>query len=227
MILLITDNIEIGSIWYRIISYKTEDIILADITYANADLISQHRPSLIIVDIYSPHLDQKQFLEDLRAKTSSPILVLVADSPNQMIEIYRAGADDCISKPFDPRVLLTKVEVWTQRVTASANLNIISDSIQVGSVKIDLKRKVWIGENKIQVNLSNLEFKLLALLMRHSNKVIELPVIVRQVWGYSAGNDPELVKHLVHRVRYKIEPKPNEPRYILTVFGQGYKFEYY
>ena len=97
--------------------------------------------------------------------------------------------------------------------------------LQLGDVAIDLNQKFWINEDGEYIKLTPLEFKLLSLLMRHPNHVLELPTIIRHVWGYSTEKELALVKHLIYRVRRKIEPMPNNPQYIISVFGLGYKFE--
>lgn len=159
-----------------------------------------------------------------RAQLEAPLFVLV-DRPmdSQIAELLEAGADLVLPLPVGPRVLAAYCRNQMQR---SGEVAAIAPSpLKVGSVELEPSvRTVRVGRRKPQ-HLTQLEFRMLHLLMTHRGQVITPDVIVDRVWGYAESGSRELVRGLISRLRAKIEPDPNDPRYIRTVAGVGYVFD--
>lgn len=140
-----------------------------------------------------------------------------------ILEVYQAGVDECIVKPVSPSLFLAKVGAWLRRswtIPAEA-----MEDLQVGDVRLEPARREVAIATGSAVKLTNLEFRLLHLLMTHRGQVLEPDVIIDRVWGYAGSGDSAALKNVVYRLRRKIEPDPSRPRYIQTVAGEGYTFQ--
>ncbi len=159
-----------------------------------------------------------------RAHVEAPLFVLV-DHPteSQVADLLEAGADLVLPLPVSPRVLAAYCRNQMRRGGEVAA--IAPAPLKLGSVELEPSiRSVRVGRRKPQ-HLTQLEFRLLHLLMTHRGQVITPDVIVDRVWGYTESGSRELVRGLISRLRAKVEPNPNDPRYIRTVAGVGYVFD--
>lgn len=195
------------------------------------DILDKNEVHLILMDIMMPQLDGISALTKLREKYNTPVIFTTAKSEDTDIIIgLNLGADDYITKPFNPVELLARVRSQLRRYTRFGSMNGAvtqqqSDGmITVGAVEIDDRAKqVRVdGEN---VNLTPTEFDILKLLASAPGKVYSPNEIYRAVWNDEPfGSDSTVAVHIRH-LREKIEITPNQPRYIKVVWGQGYKFE--
>jgi len=124
---------------------------------------------------------------------------------------------------MSPRLLLAKVRDWLRRSWTIAAEAL--DPLQVGDLRLESTGRQVVTADGYGVKLTNLEFRLLHLLMSDAGQALESNVIVDRVWGHTGGGDSVLLKNLVYRLRRKIEPEPSEPRYIETVAGEGNTFQ--
>ena len=179
---------------------------------------------LIIIDDTNSTAAAIQLCRRLRAVVANPILFLTDDGreSNQLV-IYEAGADECIVKPIGVQLLMTKINTWLRHSwhVPTETLN----TLQTGSFQLDSVRRSLIIEGEKQVKLTNLEFRLIHLLFNNPGRALESSLIVSRVWGHSGEGDSTLLKHVVYRLRRKIEPNPGEPRYLQTAPGEGYIFQ--
>jgi two-component system, OmpR family, KDP operon response regulator KdpE len=135
--------------------------------------------------------------------------------------------DDCMQHPVSPKIFLAKVKAWLRRAQVIPIEAL--DQVEVRSFRLEPARRQLIinknegSEGKI-IHLTNLEFRLLWLLMNNPNHLFEPDYLINQVWGIYGDGDGTLLKNLVYRLRRKIEPNPSDPRFILNEHGQGYKF---
>jgi two-component system response regulator RegX3 len=160
----------------------------------------------------------------LRSHVDAPLFILV-DNPldSQVADLLEAGADLVLSLPISPRVLAAYCRNQMRR---SGDATPIAQApIKIGSVDLDPSvRSVRVGRRKPR-HLTQLEFRLLYLLMTHRGQVIPPDVIVDRVWGYAESGSRELVRGLISRLRSKIETDPTQPRLVRTVPGVGYVFD--
>ncbi len=179
---------------------------------------------LILLDVMMPQRDGFDMLRDVRAISPVPIIMLSAltDTEN-VVKGLELGADDYITKPFELKEVLARVNAALTRV---ARLKAPENSARVqthGDVSLDLDRgTARIGAN--EVSLTPIELELLHYMMMHAGRLLERETLLRDVWGYDYFGKTNLVDVAIRRLREKIEADPSNPIYLLTVRGQGYRF---
>ena len=223
-VLLVSDDPETRQVWGYALGQQKIEVVPAESVTGALDRWAEESFDLIVIDVHTPELDAIDICSRLRAEAINPIL-LFTPSRNEahILEAYRAGVDECITKPIGPSLFLAKVRAWLRRSwTVPAE---ILDSLQVGDFRLDPARREVITATGSAVKLSNLEFRLLHLLMSHRGQVLVSDVIIDRVWGYAGAGDSTLLKNVVYRLRRKIEPDPSQPRYIQTATGGGYTFQ--
>ncbi len=222
-ILVISDNAESGYLWGELLKARQYEITLALTVQEAIQWRAEQASDLILVDSCDPTQDPNATIRALRGEATVPILLLLADyNDTRALEAYRAGVDECIAKPVEPRLFLAKVGAWLARAWQFPAEML--DSFQIGPLRLDTARRQLVAEDGTTIRLTNLELRLLYLLVAHAGQVLPTSVIIDRVWGYTGGGDNTLVKNVVYRLRRKIEPNPAEPRHILAVNGEGYMF---
>ena len=178
---------------------------------------------MLLLDIGLPDIDGLSVCRRARARHNMPIMMLTArDASSDKIIGLEVGADDYITKPFEPDEILARVRAHLRRSreydSAPANQNLI----KIGALTVDLDIHDAIVNGK-PAGLTAREFDLLHLLARQRNRALERDWIFEQVWGYDAELGIKALAVCVRRVRCKIEADPENPRYLHTVRGCGYK----
>lgn len=184
-------------------------------------IFRHERPDLVVLDLNLPGMDGLDVCRVMRRESSVPIIMLTAraDEMDRLIGL-ELGADDYITKPFSPRELVLRVKAVLRRVRG--------DSYQPGMLRasdleIDLNgRRVMRGEETI--NLSRMEFNLLAILARHPGQTFSRAQLLDRLHGVSYDGYDRSVDAHIKNLRRKLEPDPSNPIYVLTVYGVGYKF---
>lgn len=178
------------------------------------------RPDLIVLDLNLPGMDGLDVCRALRRESNVPIIMLTArvEEMDRLIGL-ELGADDYISKPFSPRELVARVRAVLRRVQSSDAPDLV---LRAGDLEIDeAGRQVTRGGAAVE--LTRIEFNLLAILARHPGQVLSREQLMDRLYGVSHdGYDRSIDAH-VKNLRRKLEPDPSEPRYIVTVYGIGYK----
>lgn len=181
---------------------------------------------LVILDIMLPGVDGLELCRRLRARDDyTPVLMLTAKSSElDRVAGLELGADDYLTKPFSIRELVARVNAIFRRVDALGGAEEAADGIvNVGELIIDLaRRRVSLQEAAIE--LTAREFDLLWHFARHPGRVFSRSQLLDNVWGYGHDGYEHTVNSHINRLRAKIEADPAHPRYILTVWGVGYKF---
>jgi DNA-binding response OmpR family regulator len=191
---------------------------------AAAEWLMGHRPDLVVLDIMLPGTDGLSILRQLRAAGDVPVILLTAraDEIDRVLGL-ELGADDYVVKPFSPRELAARVRTVLRRVNAPA-----SDGrapVEFGRLLIDpTTRDVTVDGDR--VDLSPKEFDLLYTLARSPRQVFSRRQLLSQVWDSAPEyQDSATVTVHVGRLRQKLEDNPDNPRWITTVWGVGYRFE--
>jgi two-component system response regulator RegX3 len=222
-VLLVSDDPDTGQAWVHELSQRGINITLARSTEDALDEWANSVFDITIIDAHTAQPDEIELCRRLSAETINPVLLLIPESgETPILEAYRAGADECILKPVSPALLLAKVTAWLRRswTISTDALNVL----QAGGLRLDPARRRVTTATGAVVDLTNLEFRLLHLLICHCGQVLETDTIIDCVWGYTGTGDVALLKNLVYRLRRKIEPDPGQPRHIQTVNGVGYTF---
>ena len=181
---------------------------------------------LIIMDIMMPNLDGTRATIELRKEKEIPIIMLSAKTEDSDIVLgLNLGADDYLTKPFNPLELIARVNSQIRRYTrfSSLNDNINKDVITVGGLEINKESKS-VTVNGKEVNLTPLEFKILSLLMNNLGRVFSIEEIYERVWNEVPYNVDTVTVH-IRRIREKIEVDPRNPQYVKVVWGVGYKVD--
>ncbi len=179
----------------------------------------------VLMDIMMPQLDGISALSELRSFTNVPVIFLTAKSEDvDKIVGLNLGADDYITKPFNPIELMARVKSHIRRYVMLGSLPESPDAIRIGGIEIhDSDRTVLVDGEPIK--LTTKEFEILYFLMSNAGVVYSPAEIYRKVWGnVPVGVDNAIAVHIRH-IREKIEIEPAEPRYLKVVWGRGYKFD--
>ena len=181
------------------------------------------RPALVVLDLGLPGIDGLDVARTLRKESSVPIIMLTArvDETDRLVGL-ELGADDYVTKPFSPRELVARVRAVLRR--AGGEREQAPPPIVAGQITIDLERRVVMVGGRT-VELTPTEFELMALLARHPGRVFSRLELLDRVQGYAFEGYERTVDAHIKNLRQKIEPDPKRPRYVLTVFGVGYKLE--
>jgi len=179
---------------------------------------------LIILDVMLPKKSGFVVCKDIRhAGLITPILMLTArGQTSDKVNGLKIGADDYVTKPFNMRELMARVEALLRRAPIRPAAN--AGTIEIGSVRVDLVGTEATRDGKI-VNLSAREFQLLRYLIERRGATLSRDELLRQVWGYSADMYTRTVDVHVASLRQKLEDDPKQPKLILTVQGLGYKLK--
>jgi DNA-binding response OmpR family regulator len=190
------------------------------------DICLSHDIQLILLDIMMPELDGLETLMRVREKKNIPIILVSAKSQDcDKILGLTAGADDYITKPFNPSELVARVKSQLRRYTQLGAMEPVKSScIAINGLVIDTDAKSVTVDGE-EVRLTPIEYKILELLCRNPNRVFSSEQIYQNVWNYdNPVNDNTIAVHIRH-IREKIEINPKEPRYLKVVWGIGYKIQ--
>jgi len=180
------------------------------------------KPDLIILDLGLPDLDGVEFIRDLRGWSSVPVLILSARSTeNDKIVALDAGADDYLTKPFGVGELLARVRAILRRQGKGDEAG---PEVSFGDIQVDLSRRVVMRGGE-PVHLTQIEYRLLCLLIANPGKVLTHRHLLREVWGPSFIESNHYLRIYVGRLRQKLEVDPAQPRHFLTETGVGYRFQ--
>jgi len=177
--------------------------------------------ALLLVDVMLPGISGFDVCQQLRARGSHvPIVVLTARTHEQdRVRGLDLGADDYVSKPFSVSELLARVRALVRRDDWHAPG---SGEFSLGDVVVKPRQRLVLKKGR-RVALSSREFELLRYLFAHRNEVVSREQLLRDVWGYSHLSVTRTVDNYVAKLRMHIEPRPHDPRYIITVHGSGYQ----
>jgi DNA-binding response OmpR family regulator len=186
-------------------------------------LARTERPDLIVLDLGLPQMDGLDVTRELRKLSTVPIIMLTARSEesDKLIGL-ELGADDYITKPFSPKELVARVRVVFRRMeTSAANT---SEIIRAADLTLDVARMRVMAQDREIEELTPTEFTLLAAMTRYPGRVFTRAQLLNTLHGIAFESYERAIDAHIKNIRHKIEPNPPEPRYILTVYGIGYKF---
>ena len=189
---------------------------------AKAGLIEAgtRKPDLVILDLGLPDLDGVEFIRDLRAWSTMPVIVLSARTNEaDKIAALDAGADDYLTKPFGVGELLARVRVALRRVASGPEGDAV---VEFGAVRVDLANRA-VTRGSALVHLTAIEYRLLSALARNLGKVITHRQLLRDVWGPSHVEQSHYLRIYMGQLRHKLEDDPARPRHFLTETGVGYR----
>lgn len=193
---------------------------------ALAEIFNQ-RPALVVLDVMLPQIDGLEIMRRLRSSpdTDVPVIMLTARS-QETDRIYglELGADDYVTKPFSPAELVSRVKAVMRRTYKSTAESFDEKPLDFGDVTINPLTRI-VKVRGAEIELTATEFNLLWFMASHPRHVFNRDQLLENVWGFSDYVDPSTVTVHIRRLREKLEEDPSKPRWLLTVWGVGYKFE--
>ena len=189
------------------------------------EIVKKNEIHLILMDIMMPEMDGISATAKLREDTNIPIILLTAKSEDtDKVLGLNIGADDYITKPFNPIEVLARVRSQLRRYTTLGGMEQKPSKLVIGSIAIDDEAKT-VSVDGDPVSLTPIEYNILLLLARHPGRVYSSAQIYEQVWNETAfGSEGAVAVHIRH-LREKLEIDPSNPRYLKVVWGLGYKME--
>ncbi len=224
-ILVVEDDDSMRCFINGILENRGYDIINAD-TGSDAEILaSSHCPDIVLLDLGLPDKDGMEVLGSIRKWSVAPIIVVSSrQSEGSKVAALEAGADDYIDKPFGQNELLARVRVALRHVRSSGTNSAIAFNGKycVGDLMIDYERfKVYIDGKDAE--LTQNEYKLVALLGQYAGRVLPYDFIIQKMWGPNVKGDNQILRVNMTNIRRKIEKDPSHPRYIFTEIGVGYR----
>jgi two-component system, OmpR family, KDP operon response regulator KdpE len=221
-ILIIDDEEQIRR--FMRISLKSQgyQVIEAETAGKGIELAATHTPDLIVLDLGLPDADGKSVLDELRHWSTVPVMILsVRASESEKVAVLDAGANDYVTKPFGIQEFLARVRnlLRLPRTTETLNTGIYED----GYLHIDLVKRL-VSVTGEPVHLTRKEFSILKMLVSNPGQVITQTQLLREIWGPSHADDTHYLRNFVGRIRQKLRDDSDEPRYLQTEPGVGYRF---
>ena len=221
LILVVDDEIQIVKLARDYLERASFRVLNTGDGAAALAIARSDRPDLIVLDLTLPGMDGLDVCRTLRRESDVPIIMLTArvEETDRLIGL-ELGADDYITKPFSPRELVARVRTVLRRAQGAVQQPGILRAADL-EIHLDGHRLTRSGQ---LIELSRIEFKLLSILAQHPGLTFSRAQLLERIHGYAfEGYDRSIDAH-VKNLRRKLEPDPSEPRYIITVFGVGYKF---
>ena len=220
-ILAIEDDPRIQKALVRLFASEGYQVEVEGEGKAGLALCRRLRPSAVVLDLMLPGMsgrDLCRMMKDTQPETPVVILSAVSDVADKVL-LLEMGADDYVTKPFSPRVLLARVEAAIRRSLKSGSAKLT----QFGEISIDVA-KMEVRRDGITVTLTAHEFKLLRYFVENAGRVLSRAELLNDVWGYDSYPNTRTVDNQILKLRQKLERDPTQPRHFLTVHGAGYKF---
>jgi phosphate regulon transcriptional regulator PhoB len=223
-IAIVEDEAELASlIEYNLVRHGYESQILTG-SKGTLKLLEQAKPDLIILDVMLPDADGFELCRQIRQSSALariPVLFLTArsDEVDRVLGL-EIGGDDYMTKPFSPRELIARVKAHLRREEMDAE----PPAMEIGPFRLDRKaRRVFQADKEL--SLTSTEFNLLEFFLTHPGRAYSRDQLLESVWGEQRFVTPRTVDVHVRRLREQIEQQPDNPRYLTTVRGFGYRFE--
>ena len=201
------------------------EVLLASDGETGLDNALNKQFDLIVLDLMLPGLSGLEICKQLRKKDDyTPVLMLTAKSEElDKVLGLEVGADDYLTKPFSIREFIARVKAIFRRIEAIQKENSNEDDIIIGNLKIEVSKRKVLLDNK-RVDLTPKEFDLLHLLAAHPGRTYTREQLLSLLWGYQYNGYEHTVNSHINRLRSKIETDLSNPKYILTSWGVGYRF---
>src|SRR5512142_3449110 len=222
LILIIDDEPQILRALKTILKARRFQVELANTGEQGLAVAASRQPDLVILDLSLPDMDGIQVCEQIRTWSRVPIIILsVRDNERDKVAALDKGADDYLTKPFGIEELLARIRValrHSEQIIGQPQ----SSSIKAGPIAIDLARHIVTRDGE-EVRLTATEFKLLAYLAANADRVLTHQAILTHVWDFADSDRVEYLRVYIGQLRKKLEINPDEPVYIKTESGIGYR----
>jgi two-component system KDP operon response regulator KdpE len=221
-IVIIDDEPQIRKVLSTVLESNDFKIVEAESGKDGIVQTATNHPQLVILDLGLPDRDGLSVLKELRTWTNVPIIILsVRNSEEDIVQALDLGADDYLTKPFNTSELLARIRANIRRTQQTAD----GEAFSNGDLTIDFASRVVKKGNR-EIDLTNTEYLLLALLAKNIGKVVTHNYLLKQIWGPSAVENAQYLRVFIGQLRKKIEDDAANPKYIITASGVGYRMQY-
>ncbi|MGI6236732.1 MAG: response regulator [Candidatus Excrementavichristensenella sp.] len=224
-ILIAEDDAAISRLLKTLLKAQNYDVLETTTGEGALAVISSHCPDLVLLDLGLPDMDGTQIIRSIRKWTKIPIIVVSARSDEEdKAMALDMGADDYLAKPFGSIELLARIRTALRhtRTTAEDEGIALDGRYEVNGLTIDYKKyRVYVDGR--DAGLTPNEYRIVAYLGRFAGRVVTYKTLLRELWGPQTGSDNKILRVHMASIRRKIEPNPDEPRYIFTETGIGYR----
>jgi DNA-binding response OmpR family regulator len=174
----------------------------------------------VLLDLLLPGRDGFDICRSIRATSAVPVIMLTARTDTyDVVAGLEAGADDYVTKPFEPKELTARIRAQVRR---NRILQPEAAPLSIGDLTVNLVDGT-VHRGAEELPLTRTEFQLLSTMAAHPGRIFSRDMLLAEVWGYDALPDSKVVDMHVHRLRLKLEPDPTRPQYVMTVRGRGYR----
>ena len=221
-ILVVDDEIEVVRALRRTLTTHGYRVFTASSGEEAVEVTSKRRPDLLLLDLLLPGMSGLEVCRRVRAESNVPIIVLsVKGAERDKVEALDLGADDYVSKPFGMDEVLARVRVALRRVARAQDGT--QAHFRAGPLQVDFaSRRVQLDEQDVQ--LTPTEYDLLKVFIAHRGKILTRQMLLKEIWGSGTHARTHSLHVYVAQLRRKIEPNPEDPRFIFTIPGVGYRF---
>ena len=220
-ILVVDDEVKIARVVRAYLEREGYRVVEAQDGAQALEMARRERPDLVVLDLMLPEVSGWDVCRSLRQESSIPVIMLTArDEDTDKIVGLELGADDYITKPFNPKELVARVRAVLRRVGPQ---RVAGKVISAGDLRVDLERRE-VRLRGEEIRLTPTEFDLLSAMAEHPGRVFTRAQLTETALGESFEGYDRAVDSHIKNLRQKIEPDSRRPRYVLTVFGVGYKF---
>lgn len=206
------------------LEFESFEVTLAKDGQEGLDQLLNHTFDLVLLDVMMPKMSGFDVCKAARKEgVKTPIIFLTAKGEEiDKVLGLELGADDYITKPFSIRELVARVKAVLRRTEGTAEASEGPKTLEIGRLKVDFTRYEASSGGE-EVKMSHKEFEVLLYLHKHLNEIVSRYQLLEDVWGYDATPTTRTVDNFILKLRQKIEENPNDPKFILTVHGAGYK----
>ncbi len=216
-VLIICDQTDTAPLLGYMIREKGLNAIIETSVQRALNRATEIMPELIVIDVNAPHAERISLAKKYRTVSKSPILLfLPTHHETEILEAYQAGVDECIVKPVSPAVFLAKITAWSRRSATP-----LFQPATPPKLQLDPARRLALSPAGDAINLTNLEFRLLRLLMNRPGYVFTNEEIILSVWGSAGESDQTALKNVIYRLRKKLG---KEREYMIQTSPGGYSF---
>jgi DNA-binding response OmpR family regulator len=222
-VLVVSNSMTTGPLWAFSLQEQNFDVVMEQNPTKMLRRWAEEVPNLIVVDINTTEPTLLSMISSLREESVVPVLFLTQNKPEEYIlQAYDAGVDECVVKPISPSLFHAKIKAWLRR-SSSVPMYAL-DPLKVGRVNLIPSERAIVLDNGNPIHLTNLELRLLYILMGRPGRTVSAEELIQRVWGYGQEADNTVLKNTIYRLRKKVEIDPANPLIIQTMASVGYKF---
>ncbi len=223
-ILLVEDDDRIRSFMEAVLTTSGYNVLETTNARTALSMAASHNPDLMLLDLGLPDLDGQQVIRSIREWSRMPIVVVSARGQEKdKVTALDSGADDYVTKPFGTAELLARIRAALRNSVLRASGSATADAVfQLHGLVVDTDKRL-VKVDDAPIHLTQIEYKIVALLARNAGKVLTYDVILKEVWGPYASCDTQLLRVNMANIRRKLEKDPSMPEYITTEIGIGYR----